>query len=404
MTPAQHAFTPADLDSYLSQGLEHHPLILAARADWQASHERAAQVTAWPEPKLRYSEFLESVETRTGPQERRFALSQAIPFPGRLSAAGRVQESSALAMKERVGVARLEIAQRIESAYYGYAFLAREIETVEGLLELMRGLEPVIQGRVRTGAGQEDLLRMQVEIGRLEDDLASHQHRRRALSARLAEAAHLPPTSGLLPLAVLEVPETLPVDSARLLTRALDESPALGELAARLQAAGQAEELASYNKKPGFSVSLDYIQTGDARSPSTLGSGEDPLAVGLSISLPVWTSSYAAAEREARQRARAARERLDAGRRVLEADLAEEIFRVDDAARRIVLFRDSLLPRARESFKLTLSSYRTARAGVLDLIDAERALFELELSMWRACRDYYQGRARLKALVGGNSR
>ena len=83
VTPAQHAFTPADLDSYLSQGLEHHPLILAARADWQASHERAAQVTAWPEPKLRYSEFLESVEQLAAPQPPPAPTSAVSPSPRR---------------------------------------------------------------------------------------------------------------------------------------------------------------------------------------------------------------------------------------------------------------------------------------------------------------------------------
>ncbi len=51
-----------------------------------------------------------------------------------------------------------------------------------------------------------------------------------------------------------------------------------------------------------------------------------------------------------------------------------------------------------------LASYRAGEASALELLEAERALLELERAYWRACRDQLAGEARLAALVGGGAR
>ena len=162
-----------------------------------------------------------------------------------------------------------------------------------------------------------------------------------------------------------------------------------------------AADLTKYKRRPEFAARVDYIDTGDALGVGTQGSGNDPLFMGLSMSLPVWTSSYSAAEREARHAVRAARARLEDARSTLNADIADEVYRVDDSQRRLVLYRESLVPRAREALQLTTAAYRAGSASVLDLLDSERALLEFELSYWRACREYLQGEARLTELLGG---
>ena len=69
---------------------------------------------------------------------------------------------------------------------------------------------------------------------------------------------------------------------------------------------GAAEEVAGYRRRPDLTLGLQYIQTGDALSAGVAGSGDDPLLLSLSFTLPVWPSSYRAAEREARHLRRAA--------------------------------------------------------------------------------------------------
>jgi outer membrane protein TolC len=394
----------AELEHYLAFGLANSADLRAAEEHWRAALERVEQASALPDPRFSYGEFLEEVQTRTGPQERRFGVSQAFPWPGRLDAQADLAEHQAEASWQRVLARRLEVGAAIEVAFHEYAYLGRERSITVQRIELLHGLEPVVQSRVRAGAGQEDLLRLQVEIGRLEDDLAGIERRRPVLSARLAHAMNLTevPGGGMLPVPELTEPSTRSVEVEALHGRARERNPHLGELSRELDVRRQAEELAEYARTPSFNVGLDYIQTGDAVAPATSGSGDDPILVRVSVSLPIWPSSYAAGEREARHLFRASRERRDAAESALRANVEEEAYRVDEAARRIGLYRDSLIPRASESLALTMASYRTGTATVLDLIDSERALLEFELSFWRSCREYRQGDARLRALLGGD--
>lgn len=402
-TTAEMLFEHADLELYLAFGLENSAQLRAAFETWRAATERVEQVSTLPNPRLSFGEFIEEVQTRTGPQQRRLGLSQAFPWPGKLDAKADLATKQAEAEWQQVEQERLNVARRIEEAFHEYAFLSRELAITTELLRLVQGLEPVVQGRIRGGSGQEDLLRLQVEIGRLEDDVASISQRRPVLSSRLADAMNLPlrGIGELLPMPELSAPTPTSRDTPELLERAFSSNPRLRVLERRLEAARSAEELTKYNRRPEFAARIDYIDTGDALSGGVQGSGDDPLFVGLSLSLPVWTSSYSAAEREAHHSVRAARAQLESARSTLSADIHEQVYRVDDSKRRLELYRESLIPRARESLQLTTVSYRAGSASVLDLLDSERALLEFELSYWRACREYLQAEARLTELLGG---
>jgi outer membrane protein, heavy metal efflux system len=387
--------------SYVEFGLANSATLRGSFEQWRAMNERIEQTSTLPDPRFTYGEFIEEVQTRTGPQERRFGISQAFPWPGQLDAQARVAAREADAAWQRVELQRLDVVSKIEVAYYDYAFLARELQTTDELLSLLRGLEPVVQGRVKSGGGQADLLKLQVEIGRLEDDLASIERRRPATWARLADALNLSLWSEPSALPELLVPELGPLDSSALYRTALERNPRLRELIEEIEANREQELLVDFKRKPSLAVGFDYIQTGDALNPSTSGSGTDPYLLSLSFSLPVWRSSYDAAEREARHRVRSANERLAAEESRLRSSLEGETFRVEDAERQIRLYRESLVPRASETLDLTLVAYRAGDASILDLIDAERVLLEFELSAWRACRDALQGISRLNALIGG---
>lgn len=405
---ASDALPPIDdLEALVAFGLAHSPRLALHRAAWEADVERADRADTLPDPRVTWGEFLEEVQTRTGPQERRIGVSQAFPWPGTLGARERVAEREADAARERFESARLDVRLMVETAWYDYAFLGRELGITRELLALVRGLEPVVQGRVRAGGGQRDLLRLQVEIGRLEDDAASLEARRPAVWARLADALGVRVAGAPPPFPVLDEPDTDRVrthEVAALWEDALDANPGLSELVARRRASRAAVELAEYERTPDLALGFTWFDTGGALDPSTPGSGDDPFMLSLSFSLPVWRGSYAAAEREARARARAASERLEAAETELRAQLEDAVYRVEDAVRRLRLYRETLIPRASDTLDVTLAAYRGGDASVLDLIDTEQALLEFELAYWRACRDALQGAARLDALVGGGSR
>ena len=81
---ARHV-TVADLVSYAYMS---NPSILAAKEAWKATVEKYRLEAGYPDPQFTATYFPEPIETRLGPQDWNLNLSQAIPFPGKLSKAG----------------------------------------------------------------------------------------------------------------------------------------------------------------------------------------------------------------------------------------------------------------------------------------------------------------------------
>lgn len=399
--PEPDVAAPADLDVYVAIALERSGEVRAAYEAWQAAEQRPLQAGTLPDPRLSYSDYLEEVQTRTGPQRRSLGLSQTFPWPGTLERRRGVATEEARAMFHAFESARLRVERDVRMAFLAYAFLARELEIRTAQAALLRNLESVVGARVRAGAGLGDLLRLQVEVGRLEDDVARLERRRPALSARLAATMNLPLDGPVLPSPDLEVPgEVSPPPTSELIEAALARSPGLRALESTLRARREGVELASISRNPDITLGLSTIATGSALDPATPGSGDDPWILSVSLPLPVWVSTDDAVEREARHRVRAAHVRLEQARADLVAAIEGASFDRDDALRRVELYRGSLVPRAQEALSLTESSYRAGDASLLDVIDSERALLEFRLSYWTACRHAHEAFARLDALTG----
>ena len=76
------------------------------------------------------------------------------------------------------------------------------------------------------------------------------------------------------------------------------------------------------------------------------------------------------------------------------------VYRFRDAGRKIRLYRDTLLPKARQSYKAAEAAYRAGNVDFTDLIDAQRVLREVELGYERALADRGRELGRLEMLVG----
>jgi len=391
----------ADLTTYVRYALHNNSGLRAAYERFLAGVERVAQAQSLPDPQFSFAQFLEEVQTRTGPQQRRYSLTQAFPWFGELELRGDVARGQAEELWQAVVQKHLEVERDVAVHFAEYAYLSRVIAITGDILELLRQLEAVLQERVATGrATQADLLRLQVEIGRVENDLKSRERVRPSLSARLAAVMNWDGASAL-PLPTLTEPRLAPVDAAGLLRRAVDGSPRLRQIAERARTFEDRRRLAELDRWPDFQVGVDYLETDDALLP-TPGSGDDPWALRVGFTLPIWRARYDAAEREAERGIRAAMAEYEDLRSKLRAEIEATAFSLEDAARQVVLYRDTLLTRSREALEVTRAAYTAGSASLLEVIDSERALLQFQIAYWRACRDHHQSRARLEALIGGS--
>ncbi|MCK4850356.1 MAG: TolC family protein [Phycisphaerae bacterium] len=391
----------AGLTQYLAYAALHNPQLQAAFARYKAALEAIAPARTLPDPRLTYRYFIQEVETRVGPQQQSFGLAQTFPWFGKLQASGDIALEKAKAQGQAFEAVKLKLFYQVKHAYYEYYYLARAISVTKENVELMRYIEQVVRTKYKVAAaGHQDVIRAQVELGKLEDQLRSLQDLRGPIMAKLNAALNRPAGAGLPWPTEAPREEKIDASDEQILTWLREANPKLKALDYQIAAKKKAVELTGKDYFPDITLGVDYIDTAEALMSGTPDSGKDPVVVMASINLPIWHDKYRANQRQARARYLAAlKERLGT-ENALASEVHLALYEFRDAQRKINLYRDSLIPKAQQSLKVSQAAFMVDKASFLDLIDAERILLEFQLLYERALANGAQRLAQLEMLIG----
>jgi cobalt-zinc-cadmium efflux system outer membrane protein len=132
-------------------------------------------------------------------------------------------------------------------------------------------------------------------------------------------------------------------------------------------------------------------------------SGESTWVAGISVPVPVLDRNRGA-RRAAELELEQARRSVEAERVDLEVELAITAERLVTAARTAREIRDAIVPAAREAFDATRIGYREGKLGVLDVLDAEREVFDARMAWLDALEAAIAARLELELLIGRSLR
>lgn len=390
--------TNLTLRAALDHGEANNPQLQAAYNQWKGAEQNIAVQKALPDPMLTYGYYFESIETRVGPQEQSFGLSQKFPAFGKLSAMESIATDIAHAAEQRYQYEKLKLHQSIALAYAELYYLKRNIAITQNRIRLIQDLEEVARTCYKAGSPLAPVMQAQVELGRLEDRINSLNDMLHPLQAKLNALLNRPANASLsisssLPYHAVGVDaETLVRDMAR-------TSPELMELEAKIEQGDNQLKLARRQRLPDFTLGVMYIDTGNA-AMAVADSGKDPVIGTIGINLPIWPGkNHGLIEAAAYQRT-AARLMLENRTQTLEADIQQALFKLRDADRKINLYKESLVPKAEQSLEVNRQGYEAGTMEFINLIDAERMLLEFELARERALADHLIARAELGKLTG----
>ncbi|MFC1467143.1 TolC family protein [Verrucomicrobiota bacterium] len=386
------------LNDYLNEAAKNNPQLAAAYNQWQASSEQIKQQKSLPDPTISYAYYFDKVETRVGPQEQRFGITQKFPTFGKRSLKRKAATESAAAAGERYKKVLLNLNTQVTRAYSELWFLQRSINITRKRIHLLSQLEQVARTRYKTGGSMAPVTQAQMELGKLEDRLLSLEDLRQPLNATLNALLNRPSGSPLpLPATLPFTP--VPTNSETLFAELAENSPELAGLGYALKGAEHREKLARREWLPDLTLGLQYIDTGDAIMP-TAESGKDPIIGTVSINLPLWFDKNSARIREAGYQKTAAILTLENRQQTLEANIKKTLFKLRDAERKIGLYKNGLIPKAEQALEVTQQGYKSGKLEFINLIDAERQLLEFELTCERARANHLQHRAELSVQSG----
>jgi outer membrane protein TolC len=350
--------------------------------------------------------FLETPETRTGPQRLSAAIFQGLPWFGKLALKEQAALYTAAALEAEVEAKRLTLVTECRRLYYELAFLDRYREITEEFRQHLLQHEEISRARYSTGVGPgQGVVKLQAEITRVENRLLGIDTRRVAVTEQINALRNRYST---IPLSQVSLPETGEVlmDPGSLLGTALRSRPELSAANSRISRAETMIRLAEKGYRPDFKVGLVYTMV-DPRddTPGRLqppeDNGDDILGIQGGITVPIWRRKLAAGVEEAVEHQLAAQEAKRDLVAAIQAAIGDLTQQVPLGWRQLRLVEDLLIIQAEEALESAQAGYIAGTLNALDLLDAEHVLFEARTAVARARTDYLIGLAKLEGAMGG---
>ncbi len=242
------------------------------------------------------------------------------------------------------------------------------------------------------------MLRASTELSNLDNELITLHQREATAVAMLNNLMDRPVTAPLpQPKQAKLAPIALRLQT--LLAEASQANPELGRIRDRIEAEHYRQRLAKLSYFPDVTVGLTYNFVDD-RGLSMAANGKDQWWVGFGINIPVWFDKYRAAEREALRSRQAAIADLGAAENRTAFRVQDALVRVDTQQRLVQLFRDVIVPQAKQTVDASKAGYQAGNVDFLTLIDNWRKLLNYELMYHQNLAELEKDFAELEQVVG----
>lgn len=383
------------LQDFLNYAEKNNPKLEAMYNDWQAELQTIPQMTALPDPMLSYS--------ISQKKENTIGISQNFPWFGKLNLSGKMAFESAKMMEQKYLSEKLELFYNVKKNYYEYYYLLRAIGIMKENISLLKDIEKTALAEYTVSQSEyTDVIKIQIEIAKLEDQLRSMEEMKGPIKGRLLAELNLKTDVDLKFPEVIEHKEkNLSLDE--LSTTLKENNPLLKEIESEKQKDKYAIALAKKNYYPDVMLGLEYMKSFDqdtSMSEPEDDSSDKPLTAMVSINLPIHFSKYRAQEKEMVLRYNSAVQSQLGKENNLISDLKTALFMYKDSNRKIKLYRDVLIPKMKQNISVAQNSLSTGKIILMEIIDNQRMLLEFQDGYERAVADNFQALAEIEMIIG----
>ncbi|MGE3279992.1 MAG: TolC family protein [Alphaproteobacteria bacterium] len=383
------------LDQAIALALAQSPALRAAEARRDASRGERRQAGMRPNPELAVEgeNFAGSGPYRgVRSLEATVGVGQRIELGGKWTARVSVADAGIAVSESEYQAARLDVIRDVTKAYAEAVAARRAIEVEAERMRLADEVLRVVRARVE--GGKEPLVQVRrAEITRSRATLAIEKARREAEIARRSlatllgvERVEIAPDN-----AWFEAIGPAPAGRQPIGADAVAANPDLARWEAQIARSRAGLEVEKAGAVPDVTVGAAARRFQDTR--------DSAVVVTLSVPIPVLNRNQGAIERAGSELVRTEVEARQA-RLTLEASVADAEERLITAWREADTLRRTVLPAARQAFGFAREGYQAGKFAFLDVLEAERTLFDTRAQLNDALKEVHARRADLNRLTG----
>ena len=360
--------------------------LAVALRELQATEGAVMQGAARPNPELAF--LLE--DTRRETRTTTVQMNQPIELGGkrvaRIHAAERGRDIAAMALEVR----RAEVRTAVTANFFAVLAAQERVRLAQDVSKLAKRATEVAAKRVASGkVAPLEETKARVAEANVRLNLSLAQSELRTARQQLASTWGNPSPRFERVDGRLELLPTLP--SAESLNERLAQSPHLTLAKLEIQRRQSLANLERAKRTPDLTVSLGAMRSEEF--------GRNQILLGVSIPLPVWDSNRGN-QLEALKRTDKARDELVATQIRLTSEVWQAYERLGAARNEVETLRREVLPGAQSAYDVATKGFELGKFNFLDVLDAQRTLFEAKSHHLRALADAHRAGAEIDRLLG----
>ena len=392
------------LDKAISAATAVNPDYMAAHVNAEALAISPDIVGTLPDPQFSINMLNLPVDSfslsQEGMTQLQLGLTQQLPFPGKLSLRSQVARHEADVSEAHFLQAQLKLVRDVKTTWWSLFYLDRTLDVIKRNQNLLAQIVNVAETRYQVGKGlQQDILLAQLEVSKLRDKSIRFKRERKntqihfnvLLNRPTNTTVHLPET----------VDETLTnIKSYKQLLQLNEKThPVMKSQLSRIEAATSRVSLAKKGYAPDFKLGAVYgLRSGDNIDNSQRA---DFASIMLSMNLPLYANKKQARIVDQRKSELLKQSYLLADyRNRVTADISQAISDYQFGVNQTKLFKEEIVPQARQTVDSMLAGYQSDKVDFLSLIRSQTMLYDYETQYWKALSAANQAMARLVAAVG----
>ncbi|WP_083615303.1 TolC family protein [Paraburkholderia sp. SOS3] len=379
---------PLTLDDAFALAAQNNPQLRSAHFNADATSGAIMQAAARPNPSLSLLQEGFSGADRTSTA----LINQTIELGGkrnaRLDVASYRREAALASLDSRAAALQADVA----SAFYGLLAAQRQLQVANESAQLAARSAGIADRRARAGK-VSPVEATKARVAASAADIETANARRRVATALDALANATGSEAARTRTATGDLDTLASVEPLTELLPRIDGGPDSRAARAEALRANAAITVEKAKRIPDITISAGMKRI------STAGAAINQAVIGISIPLPVFDTNKGALL-EAVHQAEKADADVDAAHARLQLELTQAYAAYETAAGEARRLKADVLPAAREALDAVSRGYELGKFAFLDVLDAQRTLFQGESQYVQALDDAHRAYAEIGRLVG----
>ncbi len=388
------------VDAAVIEALARNPIVDAVTARSTAMQQIPDRLGSFDDPQLslNFANFaIDDFGTGNDPMTQiQLAISQKLPFPGKLALRKSVALENAKASEIDIEEIKLQLSRQVKHMWWQIFFTDRALDTVAANKSLLRQFVEIAQMKYKVGKGiQQDVLLAQLELSKLLEKEIQLEEARRNSEAQLNNLLNRPSLQSIL------IPENVHTKMPKLMSEvklqvlAHVSRPSILAAQKRIGSVEQNVALAKREKYPDFRIAAVY---GQRENRSDLAS----LQLGMSLPIFMGRKQSKLVDQRSSELLQANYSLQDLFSMV-DREISVAISKFRSASEQAQLFKNGIIPQAKQTVDAMRAGYQVNQVDFLNLVRTQITLYNYETQYWQSISMANQALAQLVSAVGKES-